>query len=102
MASGRWYPSTLTLNDSRVLVVGGVAEASEAGYVADPAKRAKSDNPTFTVFNLATRCALLPHARWCGVPSPCLSWQLPCTAQGLRAGTPATAVHVPTLPASPS
>lgn len=55
MDSGRWYPSVLTLNDSNVLVVGGVKEGSQAGYVAEAARRAETDNPTYTVFDTTAR-----------------------------------------------
>ncbi|EFN50720.1 hypothetical protein CHLNCDRAFT_142582 [Chlorella variabilis] len=53
MGSGRWYPSVLTLADGSVLVVGGVKESSQAGYVAED--REDTDNPTYTVYDPKSR-----------------------------------------------
>lgn len=57
MSSARWYPTPLTLPDGRVLVIGGVPDAGDAGYDgitrapdADPAL----DNPSYEVYDPAT------------------------------------------------
>ena len=64
MGSGRWYPSVLTLADGSVLVVGGVKESSQAGYVAED--REDTDNPTYTVYD--------PKSRWAGLVLCAVWW----------------------------
>jgi hypothetical protein len=54
MSSGRWYPTSTTLPDGRVLVVGGVNLSGKAGYWFETWE---VDNPTYEVYDPASRCA---------------------------------------------
>lgn len=44
LSSPRWYPGAGTLEDGRVVVVGGVRESGDGGYGAQDTP--ESDNPT--------------------------------------------------------